>query len=75
MELIRFINILRYGTKLVTNTEEVRNTNIPKGGQRYQCKLTWCHFLPSQERHSRAIKKQQLIYRCPAQLINVDLHK
>lgn len=61
LELIHFINILRYGSKLVTNTEEVRNTNIPKEGQRYQCKLTWCHFLPFQERRSLAIKEEACI--------------
>lgn len=67
LELVSFINILKYGSNLVTNTEEVRNTNIPKAGQRYQCKLTWCHFTPSQERYSPAIKEEAHIKYTAAQ--------
>lgn len=56
LELISFVNILGYGSKLITNTEELKHTNIPRRGQRYRYKLNYCHFLPFQDRHSLAIE-------------------
>lgn len=56
LELRCFINALRHGTTLV-----LRNANIPKGGQECPGKLTWGHFLPSQERHSLGIREQAFI--------------
>lgn len=70
LKLMYFINIIRRGSHW-------SEKNIPKWGQRYQCKWTFVPPSPLPTKtipgdHRRVVYK---IYQCPAHLICVDLYK